>query len=233
MTPGPKDRLALALDVPTLAEAQRWAETLSPAVGVFKVGSELFTAAGPDTVRAIHDTGASCFLDLKLHDIPATMERAVAAAARLGVRYLTVHASAGREALQAAQRAAGDTQLLAVTVLTSLNDASLETLGIAGGTHAAVKRLAALAKEAGLNGFVTSPLECAGLRTAVGPDACLVTPGIRPANAATDDQRRVATPTAALRAGADLLVVGRPIRDAQDPLATARAILAEIDAASG
>lgn len=227
-----KAKLALALDVPDLETARGWVERLAPSVGVFKVGLELFTAAGPDAVRMVHDAGAACFLDLKLHDIPATMERAVRAAARLRVRYLTVHAAAGKQALRAASDARGDIQLLAVTVLTSFDDASLADLGIETGAEQWTARLAAGAREAGVGGFVTSPLECARLRTLVGHEACLVTPGIRPQGTQHDDQQRIATPAAAIRAGANLLVVGRPIRNAEDPLATARAILAEVDEAS-
>ncbi len=199
-------------------------------VGVFKVGLELFTAAGPDAIAAVHGTGSACFLDLKLHDIPATMARAAAAAAQLGVRYLTVHACAGADAIREARRAAEGSglKLLAVTVLTSLGDTSLERIGLRGPTGEAVRRLGTLAVEAGAHGLVCSPVECAALRRQLGPNPILMVPGIRPAGSPTGDQRRVATPAAAARAGADLLVVGRPIRDAADPVAAARSVVAEI-----
>ena len=224
------DRLAFALDVPHLADARRWVERLRPTVGVFKVGLELFTAAGPAAVEAVHTAERSCFLDLKLHDIPATVGRAAASAAGLGVRYLTVHAAAGAEALTAARRAIEGTplRLLAITVLTSLDDRALARIGMQGPTAEAVARLGALAMDAGAHGVVCGAAECAMLRERLGPDALLVVPGIRPAGSQAGDQRRVATPTEALRSGADLLVVGRPIRQAPDPAAAAKALVAEI-----
>jgi orotidine-5'-phosphate decarboxylase len=227
-----KDRVALALDVPSLAEARRLIDAVGAHVGVLKVGLELFTAAGPDAVRAVHDAGADCFLDLKLHDIPATVARAVESAARLGVRYLTVHAANGPRCLVGAAAAAGDTRLLAVTVLTSMDAGDLEAIGLSGPPAEAVSRLATIATGAGIGGLVCSAVECAGLRAALGPGVLLVVPGVRPAGAAASDQRRVATPARAIRDGADLLVVGRPIRDAADPAAAARAIVDEIAAAS-
>jgi len=228
-----KERLIYPLDVASLAEAHEQVALLAGEVGVFKVGLELFTAAGPDAVRIVHDAGAHCFLDLKLHDIGETVARAVAAAVALRVRFLTVHAVNGARALsRAAQAAAGsDTQLLAVTVLTSLEDGDLAEIGLAGPTGDAVTRLAGVAFGAGVPGLVCSPRECASLRASLGSaerGPVLVVPGVRPAGAAANDQKRVATPADAIRAGADYLVVGRPIRDAADPRDAARRIVAEI-----
>jgi orotidine-5'-phosphate decarboxylase len=175
--------------------------------------------------------GARCFLDLKLHDIPATMGRSVARAAAMGVAYLTVHAMAGAESLREAEQNAGKTQrLLAVTVLTSLDAAALREIGVEGGPEGAADRLAKLAWDAGIRGFVTSARECATLRRTLGPEAFLVTPGIRPAGADAGDQKRVMTPADAIVAGADLLVVGRPIRDASDPTKAASDIASQVAA---
>ncbi len=235
-----RDRLIFPLDVDSLTEARRHVALLRDEVGVFKVGLELFTSVGPDAVRLVHDAGAKCFLDLKLHDIGETVARSVATAAAMGVRLLTVHAANGSRALaRAAAAAAGtETTLLAVTVLTSLEDADIAELGLAGPTELAVVRLARLAVSAGVPGLVCSPQECGRLRAALGTSApghgpLLVVPGVRPAGAALNDQKRVATPGEAIRGGADYLVVGRPIRDAADPRAAARAIVAEIAAALG
>jgi orotidine-5'-phosphate decarboxylase len=227
----PGARVALALDVPDLDAARRLIEQTSDHVGVFKVGLELFIARGPAAVEAVHEAGAQCFLDLKLHDIPATMGRAVERASSMGVAYLTVHAASGREALEAAQTRAGSTRLLAVTVLTSLDARALHAIGLEGGPHVAADRFAKLAWEAGVRGFVTSARECASLRAALGKDALLVTPGIRPAGSEAGDQKRVMTPVDAIDAGADLLVIGRPIRDASDPGAAARDIVQQISTA--
>lgn len=225
-----RDRLVFALDVATLGEARELVALLREDVGVFKVGLELFTATGPEAVKLVHDAGARCFLDLKLHDISETVARAVATAASMGVQYLTVHAACGPRALErAAEMAAPSaTQLLAITVLTSLDDGELRAIGLSGTTADAALRLAKFAVHAGVSGLVCSPLECAAMRAELGPRVRLVVPGVRPAGASTDDQRRVATPTEAVRAGADLLVVGRPIRDASDPRAAARSIVDEI-----
>ncbi len=226
-------RVALALDVPDLDAAQRLIEQARDHVGVFKVGLELFIAEGPAAVEAVHEAGARCFLDLKLHDIPATMGRAVERASGMGVAFLTVHAASGRDALEAAQNRAGSTRLLAVTVLTSLDAGALGAIGLEGGPDLAADRFAKLAWEAGVRGFVTSARECASLRAALGEDAFLVTPGIRPAGSEAGDQKRVMTPAQAIDAGANLLVVGRPIRDASDPGAAARDIVQQIRAARG
>jgi orotidine-5'-phosphate decarboxylase len=229
------DRLVFPLDVHDLDDARTWIRRMAGEVGVFKVGLELFTAVGPDAVRAVHDAGALCFLDLKLHDIPATMAGAVRSAASLGVAYLTIHTSAGPVAMKACVDAAGavrtmrgPTTLLGVTVLTSMDAAELASLGVAGTPADAVSRLAGLATTSGLSGLVCSPHECAALRDALGRDVKLVVPGIRPSGADLGDQKRAASPALAIREGADLLVVGRPIRDAKDPVEAARAVVAEI-----
>ena len=226
-----KSRIALALDVPDLDAAKLLIEQTRSSVGVFKVGLELFTAVGPAAVTAVHDAGAQCFLDLKLHDIPATMGRSVGRASAMGVAFLTVHAAAGGESLRAAAENAGATNILAVTVLTSLDGPALEAIGLDGTPKTAADRLAGLAWDSGVRGFVTSPLECAALRAKLGADALIVTPGIRPAGSAVGDQKRVTTPADAIAAGSDLLVIGRPIRDSSDPSAAASAILEQVDAA--
>jgi orotidine-5'-phosphate decarboxylase len=224
-----KRRIVLPLDVSTLDEAASLSEKLADEVGVLKIGLELFTSIGPGVLRIGKDLGLDVFLDLKLHDIPETVERAVRSATKHGVKYLTVHASGGPEMLQRAVKAAGqDIIILAVTVLTSLNDDDLRSVGVSRPVKDQVPGLARMAWEAGVRGFVCSPLEVSMLRHSLGPEAFLVVPGIRPAGTDTGDQKRIATPTSAIRAGADLLVVGRPIRDAADPVAAARAIAAEI-----
>jgi orotidine-5'-phosphate decarboxylase len=227
----PGSRIALALDVPDLDAAKRLIAQTAEYVGVFKVGLELYTAVGPAAVEAVHAAGAKCFLDLKLHDIPATMGRSVARASAMGVAYLTVHGMAGTEALRSAERNAGGTRLLAVTVLTSLDATALVEIGLEGGPGGAADRLAKLAWDVGLRGFVTSAHECAALRRALGPEAFLVTPGIRPAGANLSDQKRVMSPADAIEAGADLLVVGRPIRDASNPTEAAADIASQVAAA--
>jgi orotidine-5'-phosphate decarboxylase len=228
-TLSPAERLAFPLDVSTLDAARTLVASLTGDITLFKVGLELYTAAGPDAVRVVHDAGASCFLDLKLHDIPATVSHAVRSAARLGVRYLTVHAAAGATALMAARDAAADdVRLLAVTVLTSLTDAALPPIGIDRPLSEVALLRARLAHDAGVHGLVCSPHECGPFRRALGDDPLLVVPGIRPEGSAPDDQMRTATPSTALAAGADILVVGRPIRHASDPRAAARAIVTSI-----
>jgi len=225
----PGSRIALALDVPDLDAAKRLIDQTHEHVGTFKVGLELYTAVGPAAIEAVHTAGANCFLDLKLHDIPATMGRSVARAASMGVAYFTVHAAAGLDSLrQANDNAGSSTQLLAVTVLTSLDPEALEQIGLRGGPRNAADRLAKLAWDAGLRGFVTSAHECAALRDALGDEAFLVTPGIRPAGSDVDDQKRVMTPADAIAAGADLLVLGRPIRDADDPTKAAAEIARQV-----
>jgi orotidine-5'-phosphate decarboxylase len=221
--------IAVALDAPSLEQAARWAGLVTPHVSTVKIGLELYLRYGPEAVASIR--GASnvrVFLDLKLNDIPATVAGAARSVARLHPDLLTVHAVGGMAALRAAVEAAPDTRIVAVTVLTSLGDDDLEAIGMAGPVRDAVLRLAVLAVEAGARGLVCSPREVADVRAEVGPDITLITPGVRPAGVGADDQARVATPEEALRAGADLLVIGRPITAAPDPGAAAAAIGASL-----
>ncbi|HWB65302.1 MAG TPA: orotidine-5'-phosphate decarboxylase [Mycobacteriales bacterium] len=221
--------VAVALDTADLTAATSWAEAVAPYVSTVKVGLELFCAVGPAAVEKIAaGTDLELFLDLKLHDIPATVSGAARAVAPLAPAYLTVHASGGPAMIDAAATAAPDTRIAAVTVLTSLSATDLDRLGLAGPPDEAVCRLARLAVDAGARALVCSPREVALVRTAVGPDIRLITPGVRPAGAQPDDQARVATPEAALQAGADLLVIGRPITGADDPAAAAAAITAAL-----
>jgi orotidine-5'-phosphate decarboxylase len=238
MTLSARDRLIFALDVPDPEPAHALIETLGGHVGLFKVGLELFVRCGPDIVRHIVNRGGGgVFLDLKLHDIPATVERTMARIADLGVRFATVHCGESRAMLEAAVRGAGGrVGVLAVTLLTSVSAADLHSAGIGDGGPTAVEDLvlkrAAMAESAGCRGVICSGLEAAALKADLGGDFLAVTPGIRPAQgAARGDQRRVATPAAAIKAGSDFLVVGRPIRDAKDPGAAADAIVAEIASA--
>lgn len=229
----PKERLIVALDVPGVAQAEALVERLRGKVGMFKVGSQLFTSAGPDFTRALTRQGAPVFLDLKYHDIPSTVASAVAAATGLGVSLLDVHALGGLEMMRTAvaARPGASPKLLAITVLTSHDESALAQLGLSGGISACVRRLALLALEAGMDGVVASPHEVELIREVCGRDFLIVTPGIRPAGARFGDQARAATPAAALRAGASYLVVGRPITEAADPAEAARAILAEMQSA--
>ena len=228
-----RDRLVVALDVPMPEEAIVLVERLAGLVGMFKVGSQLFTAAGPDFVRGLVARGEKVFLDLKYHDIPNTVAGAVSAACRLGVSLVDVHALGGKAMMEAAVGAmpAMGTRLLAITVLTSHDAAGLDELGVTGEVADNVRRLARLAHAAEVDGVVASPHEVPIVREACGKDFLVVTPGIRPAGARAGDQARLATPSAALKAGADLLVVGRPIIEASDPAAAARAILREMEGA--
>lgn len=230
-----RERLAFALDYPTLAEAEAGAARVGEQVGVLKVGLELFVAEGPAAVRLGQRFGNRVFLDLKLHDIPETVERAVATAGQLGATFLTLHAAGGPRMLEAAarraEREAAGLKLLAVTVLTSLDASDLVATGVNEPPAHHVLRLGRLARSAGVHGLVCSTAEVSALRAALGPEAILVTPGIRPAGAASGDQKRVGTPASALKDGSSLLVVGRPIRDAADPAAAARAILDEMSQA--
>lgn len=227
----PKERICCALDFGSWAAAEPFARRIAPQVGMLKVGLELYVAEGAPAVRAAAALGRPVFLDLKLHDIPATVEGAARSAAATGAALLTVHAAGGPEMVGAAVRGAGPgVRVLAVTVLTSLDAAALDRIGLAGPPEAAVVRLARLAVEAGAGGLVCSPQEVAAVRAAVGPGPLLVVPGVRPAGAALGDQARVATPSRAVADGADVIVVGRPLRDAPDPVAAARAIAAELPA---
>jgi orotidine-5'-phosphate decarboxylase len=230
-----RERIIAALDVSDGVAALALARALGDSVGLLKVGLELFTAEGPALVRELSELGP-VFLDLKLNDIPNTVAAAARGAASLGVRMLTAHALSGRHAIQAAREALdatkeGRPKLLAVTVLTSLAANDLTELGIVGSPEEAVVRLGTLAMEAGADGLVCSPLEVAALRRALGSEALLVVPGIRPKGAAKGDQARVATAAETLRAGADYLVVGRPLREAADPRRVARELAAEMDGA--
>jgi orotidine-5'-phosphate decarboxylase len=223
-------RLIYALDYPTLDEARAGATQVRAAVGTLKVGLELFVRAGPEAVGLGRELERDVFLDLKLHDIPATVERAVGNAITLGARFLTVHAAGGAAMLRAATaRAAGSAlDIVAVTVLTSLDAADLAAQGLAAkpGEHAL--RLARLAWLSDVRTFVCSAAEAPMLRQELGPTARIITPGIRPGGAGAQDQKRVTTPAEAIANGADLLVVGRPIRDAADPLGMARRIVEQI-----
>ncbi len=227
--------IAFALDCPNLDDARTMAQRVAPAIGMVKIGLELFVHAGPSALTLGRDTGLPVFLDLKLHDIPETVERAVVQASRLGARLVTVHASGGRtmlkRAVAAALQSGGGLDVCAVTVLTSLDEADLGDIGLAGRPSEAVARLARMAFEEGVRWFVCSPAEVRSLREALGRDAVLVTPGVRPSAAPAGDQKRVATPEQAIADGADWVVVGRPIRDATDPLAAAWAIAAALEKA--
>ncbi len=227
----PGNRLIAALDVASRDDADLLVARLGGAASWIKIGLELFCAAGPEVVRA-HAATSRVMLDLKLHDIPETVARATRQVAQLGAGLLTVHAGGGRAMLEAAVGAArevGETRILAVTVLTSLADADLAEIGATGPVSELVVRRARLAIAAGCDGVVTSPHEARAVREIAPPGFLIVTPGVRLATVgATDDQKRIATPAAARAAGADLVVVGRPLRDAPDPAAAARAIALEL-----
>jgi orotidine-5'-phosphate decarboxylase len=226
--------IAVALDAPDLETAARWAGLVTPHVSTVKVGLELYLRYGPGIVASIRGaSGVQVFLDLKLHDIPATVSGAARAVARLRPDLLTVHAVGGPEVVRAAVAAAPDTVVAAVTVLTSLTGPDLAQIGMTGSLTDAVRRLAVLAVEAGARGLVCSPQEVAAVRAEVGPGILLITPGVRPAGAEANDQARTATPEQALRSGADLLVIGRPITSASDPGAAAAAIAAPLRRVAG
>lgn len=221
--------VAVALDAPDLDTAARWAALVTPHVSTVKIGLELYLRYGPDVVATVRGaSGVEVFLDLKLHDIPATVAAAARAVYRLRPEILTVHAAGGTDVIKAAVEAAPGTIVAAVTLLTSLREDDLARLGIEGTIGDAVRRMAVLAVSAGARGLVCSPQEVAAVRAEVGPDVMLITPGIRPAGADSHDQARVATPEEAIRAGADLLVIGRPITWASDPGAAAAAIAASL-----
>ncbi len=220
-------RIIAALDVANLPDALRLSSALGDSVGLVKVGLELFSSEGPNAGTALREAGREVFLDLKLHDIPNTVAGAARVADKLGAAMLTVHASGGTAMIAAARQAYGGT-LLAVTILTSLDAPALGAVGLAGAPSEAVLRLAKLAMAAGADGLVCSPQEVAVLRAALGPAPLLVVPGIRPAGAGQNDQARTGTPKTAVAAGADFLVVGRPLSESSDPRATAQAIAREI-----
>ncbi|HYM92291.1 MAG TPA: orotidine-5'-phosphate decarboxylase [bacterium] len=232
----PRDHLIVAMDTASPEAAAAIADRLAGAARWFKVGSELYTAAGPAAVRAFTRRGR-VFLDLKYHDIPAAVSGAVAAAARLGIAMCTVHAAGGTAMLRAAREAADRAvegagrerpRIIGVTLLTSDGPDVLHEVGLAGSPREVALRLAHLAREAGLDGVVASPLEVAGIRAACGPGFLIVCPGIRPGGTARDDQRRVGTPREAIAAGADFLVVGRPITRAGDPRAAFEEIVGQM-----
>ncbi|HKF50499.1 MAG TPA: orotidine-5'-phosphate decarboxylase [Terracidiphilus sp.] len=230
-----RQRLIVALDVPDAASASVLVERLDDTCTWFKVGLELFVAAGPAVLEPLLRRDYSVFLDLKLHDIPNTVAGAVRSAAGLGARMLTVHASGGPTMLAAAREAiagaANPPELLAVTVLTSMDSAQMAAIGVARTPAQQVGLMTRMALDAGIRGLVCSPQEVGAVRALAGPDALLVIPGIRPAGAGAGDQKRIATPAEALRAGASYLVVGRPITRAADPAEAAEAILGEMAAA--
>jgi orotidine-5'-phosphate decarboxylase len=228
----PRRKLIVALDVSTAAAAHRIVAAIGESASTYKVGMQLYTAEGPQIVRDLVGSGRRVFLDLKYHDIPNTVATAVQEAARLGVSMLTVHASGSSKMLRAAVDAAHDVNpelaVLGVTILTSMDQDDLDKIGIAGTMQDEVLRLARLALASGCKGIVTSAREAARVRGELGYDFAIVTPGIRPAGAGHGDQMRVVTPAEAIAAGASHIVVGRPITEAADPAAEARAILQEI-----
>jgi orotidine-5'-phosphate decarboxylase len=229
-----RNKIIFALDVNGVAEIDRYAALLSGRVGMFKVGKELFTSSGPEAVKTVQRHGGNVFLDLKYHDIPNTVAKAMLEAARLGVQLTNLHALGGAEMMETAAAAVrkefGEDRprLLAVTILTSSTAATLRGVGIDHPVEEMVVRLARLAREAGMDGVVSSPLEIELIREACGPDFLIVTPGVRPSFAAVDDQKRIMTPAEAVGAGADYLVIGRPIAKAADPAAAAEMIADEI-----
>ena len=234
------DRIVFALDVGGAASAEKWVHLLKGSVGWFKVGLELFTAVGPDVVKLVRDQGIKCFLDLKLHDIPNTVAGAVRSISRIGADMMTVHLSGGRAMIEAALKAAGEEsrvlgnerpRIVGVSVLTSLSGDDLEDVGIHRTPSEQVAHLARFAASCGTDGMVCSAEDLARIRPEVPTSLMLITPGIRPDWSGAGDQKRIATPGAAIRAGADLLVIGRPISEAPDPLEAVGRIVAEMKAA--
>lgn len=232
------DKLIVALDVDTPDRALALVKELRDVAGMFKIGSQLFTLAGPQIVKDIVASGAKVFLDLKFHDIPHQVAGAARSAAQLGVSLFTLHASGGAEMMRRAVEAVTEVaeregttraKVLAVSVLTSIDAATLSQIGINSGAEESVLRLVKLAEQSGVDGVVASPQEAVAIRATVAPKFLIVTPGIRPAGNEAGDQRRIATPAAALNAGADYLVVGRPITAAADPVAAAREIATEME----
>lgn len=233
-----KERLIVALDVGDLARVDELVRLLGDEVGMFKVGKQLFTHAGPQAVRLIQEAGGEVFLDLKFHDIPTTVAKAAVEATRLGVKMFNVHASGSlqmmRETAKEVRRVCRQENLrkplmLAVTVLTSLNKGDLERVGVDGEVADQVVRLALLSREAGMDGVVASPHEVTDIRAACGRRFVIVTPGIRPLKGKHDDQQRVMTPADAVKAGVDYIVVGRPVTEAKDPLAAVKEIVSEME----
>jgi len=233
-----REKIIFALDVNGLDEVEKWSELLAAKVGMFKIGKQLFTSAGPAAVRLIQKHGGEVFLDLKYHDIPNTVAMATLEAARLGVKLTNLHALGGYEMMAATMAAldkefkgAPRTKVLAVTILTSSTEETLRAVGIDHPVTDMVVRLARLAKSAGVDGVVASPQEVGLIRAACGPDFLIVTPGVRPAFASADDQKRIMTPGDAVAKGADYLVIGRPISAAAEPVKAAEMIIDEIVAA--
>ena len=231
------DRIITALDVHSLDDMKKLVETLGDSVSFYKVGMELFYSVGPDAVRYLKDQGKHVFLDLKVHDIPSTVAQSIRALTRLGADLMTLHGTGGRAMMEAAAEAVRDEadklnierpRLLAVTVLTSIDEDAWKEIGGKYSIAESVKNLAKLAKEAGIDGTVSSPYEAKEIREMNGPDFLIVTPGIRPTFAVANDQKRFTTPSQALRDGASHLVIGRPITKAADPKEAAQKILAEI-----
>ncbi len=235
-----KDRIVFAMDVGRFSDAQRFVSLLKDRIGLFKVGKQLFTHAGPKVVDMIQQKGQRTFLDLKFHDIPNTVAKASEEATKLNVAMFNVHALGGLEMMRAAVEAARQTAkesgvkkptVLAVTVLTSLDNHALKEVGIQGPVDKRVERLARLAQKGGLDGVVASPQEIQIIRKACGKDFVIVTPGVRPGASAKNDQKRVMTPRQAIEAGADYLVIGRPIQQAKDPVEAVERIIEEIGTA--
>ncbi len=235
----PHEKIIVALDVETLEKARELVSCLTGAVGAFKIGKQLFTRCGPEAVAMVHAAGGRVFLDLKYHDIPTTVALAGCEAARMGVFMFNVHALGGSamiaQTVKAVRNLAEKAEtpaplILAVTVLTSMAQSDLAELGLHDRVEQVVVRLARLARNAGADGVVASPREIRLIKEACGPDFAVVTPGIRPAAAAQDDQKRSMTPAEALAAGADFLVIGRPVTHAPDPRAAATAIASELEA---
>jgi orotidine-5'-phosphate decarboxylase len=237
-----KDKLIVALDVTTVDQARKLISELKADVGMFKIGSQLFTLAGPQLVQEIIESGSNVFLDLKFHDIPHQVAGAARVAAELGVSLFTIHASGGSEMMRRAvdavseaaeQKNTGPVRVIAVSVLTSMDDKSLNEIGVIKTADDAVEQLVKLAATSGVHGVVSSPREAAKIRSITSPTFLIVTPGIRLGDATTqhEDQKRVATPGSALSAGADFLVVGRPITGASDPRSAAQQIVQEMSAA--
>jgi orotidine-5'-phosphate decarboxylase len=233
-----RERLILALDVDDLEKAKSALKLLAGEVGMFKVGKQLFTHAGPAVVRMIHEMGGEVFLDLKFHDIPTTVAKAAVEATRLGVKMFNVHASGSLEMMRLTvrevtrvcrQESLRRPILLAVTVLTSLNESDLKKVGVQGEVADQVVRLALLSREAGMDGVVAAPHEVGEIRAACGRGFVIATPGIRLKKNSRDDQKRVMTPAEAVRAGVDYIVVGRPIMEAGDPVSVAREIVSEME----
>ncbi len=227
-----KSKVIVALDFASVEDAMALVSRLDPNLCRVKVGKELFTLAGPELVRSLVKAGFDVFLDLKYHDIPNTVANACAVAAELGVWMVNVHASGGRRMMEAAREAINKARhkplLIGVTVLTSMTQADMNEAGVAGTPEEAVLRLASLAQSSGLDGIVCSPKEVSRLREKLGTDFLLVTPGVRPAGADAGDQRRVMTPSDAVAAGSDYLVIGRPITQADDPINALNAINKEL-----